>query len=228
MPGLQLRKLAKPLSTGIGLLDMILGLDQEEPDVMSLVNPMAFGGVLSKSLYKYQGSGASNWIEELIAHPNFGKFQQKIQKEVEKVLGPLFKVYRGIGPRELESLGQTGYLGARPTPFTIDPEIARGFAYTHKMQPTMDIWGKEIAPGWGPKMLEALATPESVIARPTWSTRMGSGFGREKELLLNPKSLINYLVYDAPLPGKAWQEYIGNLAKESSKTVDPYWGFIDK
>ena len=44
-------------------------------------------------------------------------------------------------------------------------------------------------------MLEALATPESVIARPTWNPE-ANVFGREKELLLDPKTLFNYVLQE--------------------------------
>lgn len=60
MPQLRLRKPAQKFSTGSSLLDALLGLGQEEPDVTGLVNPLGFGG-------GQIASAARPWIEGLQA-----------------------------------------------------------------------------------------------------------------------------------------------------------------
>ena len=181
-------------STGSELLDTILGIGSIDP-TSAFSGPMGIGGVMSEALRKHQLSAAPKWIEELMAHPSFNKFRQKIQSEVERALGPLFKVYRGIGPQDLKVFQETGMLEPRPSSFSVDPQVAKGFAFSNKLAPQIDQYGKMIHPGWQPKMLEALATPESVIARPTWNPE-SNVFGREKELLLDPKTLFNYVLQE--------------------------------
>ena len=202
------------LSTGSQLLDQVLGLGQFDPASLAQPMPMVGGlGGLIGSLSRYAQGTASKldknvirknagritelaptfdpnintgsiWdfifgknpyeLRELITQlPEFNRFRETMQKQVRQALGDKFPLYRGI-TSERENRLLLGGLESRNLPKTMamtpDLYIAKNFR--------------------GPGLIEATATPESVLFREPWQGL----WGKEKAVVVDPSLLLDFVL----------------------------------
>jgi Rps23 Pro-64 3,4-dihydroxylase Tpa1-like proline 4-hydroxylase len=138
--------------------------------------PAIQAGVMGQALRKYQTTSFSNreLMNELLSNPKFEKFQGKVQKQLIKNPDDLIDLYRGMSLKELQDYAKYGPSGIRG--FSIDPEVALGFAHRTSAQ--------------GPSVvLQAKAPREAIFARGSFDPRK-TQFSKEKEVFVNMPELF--------------------------------------